>query len=76
FLFLFAQKKKQKKGTTRTKSFESSITRHFFDSTFKGFRTARGLPAQSKFYLGFKKMLVNGGQGLAIKSLCENSIKV
>jgi len=32
---LFAQKKKQKKGTTRTKSFESSIIRHNLDSNFQ-----------------------------------------
>jgi len=51
FLFLFAQKKKQKKGPTRTKSFESSIIRHLLDSTFKWFRAARGLPAQSLLYL-------------------------
>ena len=63
FLFLFAQKKKQKKGPTRTKSFESSIIRHLLDSTFKWFRAARGLSARSLFYLWIKKMLVNKGQG-------------
>jgi len=31
FLFLFAQKKKQKKGPTRTKSFETSIIRYNHD---------------------------------------------
>jgi len=43
---LFAQKKKQKKGPTRTKSFETPIIRHNFDQLFKWFRAARWLPTQ------------------------------
>jgi len=44
FIFLFGQKKKQKKATTRTKSFEILLLGTALIQLFKWFRAARGLP--------------------------------